>query len=231
EWVRYDSPGHMKRGYWDATRCLPDLYIEMASGKRVQGTLGRKFGNRNFLWTEITKLANLAIFKREVKPSALYLDVHASLLPEHYWDYKGVHHPLSEHLKQEKRFFEWAREFLGGVPVYSEVDTEAFAGIMDAGIFNPWPTAETIGLKDTPGIKAAAWEYYPFLDQVHREHVLNNGAGLPFALAEHNVQNMGLAIQFGRPQVISAYPGTPQANVGDRARLYYLSSAFHKMLG
>jgi hypothetical protein len=42
---------------------------------------------------------------------------------------------------------------------------------------------------------------------------------------------MGLAISFGRPQIISGYPGTPQANLGGRVQLYYLSSAFHRMLG
>lgn len=232
EWVRYDRPGQMKRGYWNATRCLPNLYIEMASGKRVQGTLGRELANRGFLHTEITKFYNLAIFKRDIRPSALYLDVHASLLPEHYWDYQNEHHSLNEHMLQERRFFEWARQYMGDVPVFSEVDTEAFAGIMDAGIFGPWPTPETIGRRGEPqSLKAARWEYYPFLDVIHRERLLNSGAGAPFALPDYKAENMGLAIQFGRPQVISAYPGTPLTNVGGRVQLYYLSSAFHKMLG
>src|SRR5438552_11796198 len=42
---------------------------------------------------------------------------------------------------------------------------------------------------------------------------------------------MGLAISFGRPQIISGYPGTPQTNIGGRVQLYYLSSVFHGMLG
>ena len=138
EWVRYESPGVMKRGYWDSTRCLPNLYIAMANGLRRQGTLGRELANRNFLRTPITGLYNLKIFKEKVKPTALYLDVHASLLPEHYYDFRGKHYPLSEHLAQEQRFFEWTRKFLGNVPVFSEVDCEPFAGIMDAGIFSPW---------------------------------------------------------------------------------------------
>jgi hypothetical protein len=231
EWVRYDSPGHMKRGYWNSTRCLPELYIEMAQGKRVQGTLGCELANRGFLKTEITRFANLAIFKRDVRPTALYLDVHASLTPEHYWDSGGKHHSVSEALEHERRFFTWARDYMGGIPVYSEVDTEAFAGIMDAGIFSPWATPGTVGLKDAPGIKCASWEYYPFLDQVHRERLLNSGAGAPFALAGYQPENMALAIQFGRPQVISAYPGTSQTDIGGRMQLYYLSSAYHKMLG
>jgi hypothetical protein len=82
EWVRYDTPGHMKRGYWNATRCLPELYIEMAQ-KRIQGTLGRELANRGFMETGWTRFYNLAIFKKEVRPSALYLDVHASMVPEH----------------------------------------------------------------------------------------------------------------------------------------------------
>ena len=232
EWVRYESPGVMKRGYWDSTRCLPDLYIPMANGLRRQGTLGRELANRGFLRTPVTELYNLKIFKQKVKPTALYLDVHASLLPEHYYDYRGQHYPLSEHLRQERKFFEWARKFLGNVPVYSEVDCEPFAGIMDGGIFSPWRTPETIGRSVEPqSLKAARWEYYPFLDVVHRERLLNSGAGMPFALPDYNETNMGLAISFGRPQVISGYPGTPQSNPGGRVQLYYLSSAFHRMLG
>ena len=231
EWVRYESPGVMKRGYWNSTRCLPNLYIPMANGLRRQGTLGRELANRNFLRTPITELYNLKIFKQKVKPTALYLDVHASLLPEHYYDYRGKHYPLSEHLAQERKFFEWARKFLGNVPVYSEVDCEPFAGLMDAGIFSPWPVPETIGRSVEPqSLKAARWEYYPFLDVIHRERLLNSGAGVPFALSDYNATNMGLAISFGRPQVVSGYPGTPQAGVGGRVQLYYLSSAFHRML-
>ena len=232
EWVRYDNPGVMKHGYWDATRCLPNLFIPMANGLRRQGTLGRKLPNRGFLRTPITELYNLRIFKEKVKPTALYLDVHASLPPEHYYDSQGNHYRPSEDLRQERLFFEWARKFLGNVPVYSEVDCEPFAGIMDAGIFSPWRTPENIGRSIEPqSIKAAHWEYYPFLDVIHRERLLNSGAGMPFALPEYNETNMGLAISFGRPQVISGYPGTPQANVGGRVQLYYLSSAFHRMLG
>src|ERR1043166_4782830 len=48
EWVRYESPGVMKRGYWDSTRCLPDLYIPMANGLRRQGTLGRELATADF---------------------------------------------------------------------------------------------------------------------------------------------------------------------------------------
>ena len=158
--------------------------------------------------------------------------MHASLLPEHYYDFRGKHYPLGEHLAQEQRFFEWTRKFLGNVPIFSEVDCEPFAGIMDAGIFSPWRTPETIGRSVEPqSLKAARWEYYPFLDVIHRERLLNSGAGMPFALPDYNATNMGLAISFGRPQIISAYPGTPQVNVGGRVQLYYLSSAFHRMLG
>jgi hypothetical protein len=232
DWVRYERPGLMKRGYWDSTRCLPNLYIPMANGLRRQGTLGRELANRNFLRTPITKLYNLRIFKEKVKPTALYLDVHASLLPEHYYDVRGRHYPLSEHLEQERRFFEWARKFLGNVPIFSEVDCEPFAGIMDAGVFSPWRTPETVGRSVEPqSLKAARWEYYPFLDIIHRERLLNSGAGMPFALPDYNATNMGLAVSFGRPQIISGYPGTPQANLGGRVQLYYLSSAFHRMLG
>ena len=224
EWVRYDQPGHIERGYWNASRLLPNLYVEMAK-TRVQGTLGAKFENHGFVNTPATRYSNLAITKREVHPSALYLDVHASKIPRHYWDYWGKHHSEAEHMQHERELFEFARQYLGGVPVFSEVDGEAFAGIMDAGIFHPWPPLEKLG------IRCRAWQYYPSIELVHRGRLLNSGAGAPYSLPNHNIQGMATAIQFGRPQVISAYWGTPQNDVGGRAELYYLSSAFHKMLG
>jgi hypothetical protein len=224
DWARYDRPGQIERGYWNAARCLPNLYIDMAK-RRVQGTLGRELEGRGFLKTGYTKYSNLTITREELRPSALYLDVHASMTPRHYYDSRGTHYSVAESLKQEKALFDYAREHLGDVPVFSEVDGEAFAGIMDAGIFTQWPTPEKLG------IQAGSWEYYPVIELVHRGRLLNSGAGWPFALPQYDARNMALCVQFGRPAVISAYHGAPQADVGGRARLYYLSSAFHKMLG
>jgi len=224
QWVRYDRPGHIERGYWNASRLLPDLYVEMAK-KRVQGTLGAELENHGFVATPATRYSNLAITRKEVHPSALYFDVHASKIPRHYWDYQGKHHSVAESMHHERELFEFARHYLGDVPVFSEVDGEAFAGIMDGGIFHPWPPVEKLG------IRCRSWQYYPSIELVHRGRMLNSGAGAPFALPDHDPKGMATAIQFGRPQVISAYAGTPQNDVGRRAELYYLSSAFHKMLG
>src|SRR6185503_19546564 len=68
--VLYDSPGHIKRGYWNATRLLPDLYVQMAKS-RIQGTLGREMENHGFQRTQATRFSNLAIAKKEVRPTAL----------------------------------------------------------------------------------------------------------------------------------------------------------------
>jgi hypothetical protein len=223
-WARYDKPGHIERGYWNAARTLPDLYVEMAQ-KRVMGVLGRELENRGFLKTEYTKYSNLAITKREVQPNALYFDVHSSKVPRHYWDHTGKHHTVAEAMRHEKELFDFARQYLGNVPVFSEIDGEAFVGIMDAGIFHQWPTLEKVG------VKARAWDYYPSIEVVHRGRVLNSGAGWPFALDDYSAEGMATAIQFGRPQVLSAYWGTPLTHAGGQARLYYLSSAFHRMLG
>lgn len=222
KFVLHTHPGHMMRGYWNSTRLLPNYYVQMAK-TRVQGTIGHELENRNFMANAATRFSNLVITQREVKPTALYLDVHSSKTPIHYYDYKGRHYPARDYMKYEKQLFDFARKLLGGVPILSEGNGEAFAGIMDGGIFMDWPTPEVLG------IQCADWEYYPFIDQVHRERLLS--VGFHFALTACDPEEISLATLFGRSQSISAYPGTSQVNPGPRAQVYYVISAFHRMLG
>jgi hypothetical protein len=222
EWVLFTSPGHMMRGYWHSTRALPNRYVELAK-TRVQGTLGIELENRGFLPSPATRYSNLTVTKQEIHPTALYLDVHASKTPFHYYDYQGKHYPARDYLKYEKGLFDFAREFLGNVPILSEGNGEAFAGIMDGGIFMDWPTPATLK------ITCKDWDYYPFIDQVHRERLLSVGFHEP--LNGPDPEQINLAALFGRQQVINAYAGSPQTDVGRRVQVYYLTSAFHRMLG
>jgi len=220
--VLYTRPGHMMRGYWNSTRLLPNYYVQMAK-TRVQGTIGHELENRNFKANAATRFSNLLITQREVKPTALYLDVHSSKTPIHYYDYKGRHYPARNYMKYEKQLFDFARKLLGGAPILSEGNGEAFAGIMDGGIFMDWPTPQDLG------IQCADWEYYPFIDQVHRERLLSVGFQMPLTTCDP--EEISLATLFGRSHTINAYPGTSQANLGPRAQVYYVISAFHRMLG
>jgi len=220
--VLYDHPGHMMRGYWGATRLLPNLYVKMAK-TRVQGTLGRELENRGFLRTSATKYSNLTVMKRELRPTALYLDVHSSKTPVHYYDCKGKHYPARDYLRYERRLFDFARRYLGNVPILSEGNGEAFAGIMDGGIFMDWPTPQTLG------ISCGDWEYYPFIDQVHRGRLLSVGFHWPLVACDPDQISLGML--FGRLHAINAYAGVPQTDVGRRAQVYYVTSAFHRMLG
>ena len=220
--VIYTRPGRMMRGYWHATRLLPELYVKFAT-TRVMATLGREMANRGFMRTQATRYSNLAVSKRELHPAALYFDVHSSKTPFHYYDYRGVHHPARAYLAGEKALFDFARAYLGNVPILSEGDGEAFAGIMDGGIFMDWPTPATLG------IKCGDWDYYPNLDQVHRGRMLSVGFHLP--LMDPDPEELSLSMLFGRLHSINAYWGSRQENPAARAAIYYATSAFHRMLG
>ncbi|PYV11903.1 MAG: hypothetical protein DMG07_18165 [Acidobacteria bacterium] len=222
EWAMYTEPGKMYRGYHNSLRIRPDKYLDLAT-TRVHMTFGHELGGGNFTASSATRYSNLAIIKKEIKPTFMYLDVHVSKGPIHYWDNLGRHHPARDYLEGERRFFEWTRHYLGDIPLLSEATGEAYAGIMDGGAFEPWPTPAKLG------IKCRDWDYYPFIDQVHREHLV--ACGVHWPLTEPEPNEMSQAILFGRAQGLSAYRGVPQDNPGRRVRIYYLTSAFNKMLG
>jgi len=235
EMVQYRDNGKMVRGYWSSSWLLPDLYVKMAT-TRVMGVFGRKFRNDNtvcqattncgendFVATPATRYSNLAITRAEVGPSGLYLDVHASKAPHHYFDYEHRHHGAPEQMRGEKALFDFARQYLGNVPVWSEGGGEDYVGLMDGGWFMDWRPPEELG------IHAAKWEYYPFIDQVHRERLLNMGIYYP--LDHYDLDMVNAAILFGRPQAVSVYYGTLQDDIGGRLQVYYMTKAFHRMLG
>jgi len=226
EMAKYYECGAMERGYWDATRNLPTMYLDLAL-TRKQAMFGAKYGTaaQRRLWvnTEATKVSNLADHKRVCRPNALYLDVHASRTPRHYFDSQGRHHSMAFNQKWEAKLFRFARRFLGNAPIWSEGGNEAWAGLMDGGIFVEWhPPSEF-------GIRCADWELYPVLDQVHRERLLTMGVGWPRADAPPEA--ISAAILAGRPQFINVYHSVDQSDVSARLQLYYLTSAFHRMLG
>jgi hypothetical protein len=235
EMVQYRDNGKMVRGYWGSTWLLPERYVPMAT-TRVMGVFGREFrndqGENDFVPTQATRYSNLAITRAEVGPNALYLDVHASKAPHHFYDWQGRHHGAWEHMRGERALFDFAREYLGGVPearkpcaspIWSEGGGEDYVGLMDGGWFMDWRPPEELG------IRAAKWQYYPFIDQVHRERLLNMSIYYP--LDHYDTEMVNLAILFGRPQAVSVYSGTPQDDVGGRLQVYYMTKGFHRMLG
>jgi hypothetical protein len=216
----------MERGYWNATRNVPTMYLELALTRKQAmfgGKSGDSKGRRIWVNTEATQVANLADHKRVCRPTALYLDVHGSRTPRHYFDSAGRHHSMAEHQRWEAKLFRFARRYLGNVPIWSEGGNEAWVGLMDGGMFIEWDAPERLG------IRCADWEQYPLLDQVHRERLLTMGPAVPRITAEPEAVNA--AILAGRPQFITVYYGQDQSNVSSRLQLYYLTSAFHGMLG
>ncbi|MBI4558975.1 MAG: hypothetical protein HY706_15440 [Candidatus Hydrogenedentes bacterium] len=224
--VQYRDNGKMVRGYWNSTWLLPELYVQAAT-TRVMGVFGREFSNdddkQDFVSSPATRYSNLAITRAEVGPNAMYLDVHASKTPHHYFDWKGGHHGAWEHMRGEKALFDFVRDYLGNVPIWSEGGGEDYAGLMDGGWFMDYRPPEELG------IHAAKWQYFPFIDWVHRERLLNMSIYYP---PDHYDTNMvNLAVLFGRPQAVSVYAGTPQEDVSGRLKVYYMTQGFHQMLG
>jgi hypothetical protein len=226
EMVQYRNTGKMVRGYWSSSWLLPDQYVKAAQ-TRVMGVFGHEFrddkGELDFVPSAATRYSNLTVTKAEVNPNGLYLDVHASKAPHHFFDYQHNHHGAREHMAGEKAIFDYARSYLGNAPIWSEGGGEDYAGLMDGGWFMDWrPPGEE-------GIKCAKWQYYPFIDQVHRERLLNMGIYYP--VAKYDVDMVNAAILFGRPQGISVYSGTVQDDVAGKLTVYYMTKAFHRMLG
>ena len=224
--VQYRDNGKMVRGYWSSTWLLPELYVNEAT-QRVMGVFGHEFGDDdgkpNFVPSKATRYSNLAITRAEVGPNALYLDVHASKAPHHFFDAQGRHHGAWEHMRGEKALFDFARKYLGDVPIWSEGGGEDYVGLMDGGWFMDYRPPDELG------IHAAKWQYFPFIDLVHRERLLNMSIYYP---PDHYDTNMvNLAILFGRPQAVSAYYGSRQDDMGGRLQVYYMTKAFHRMLG
>ncbi|MEX2307380.1 MAG: hypothetical protein WD738_07295 [Pirellulales bacterium] len=224
--VQYRHTGKRVRGYWSSTWLLPELYVAEAT-TRVMGVFGREFnddeGKPGFIPTAATRYSNLAITRAEVGPTALYLDVHASKVPHHYFDSQGQHHGARQHMQGEKALFDFARQYLGNVPIWSEGGGEDYVGLMDGGWFMDYrPPSEL-------GIHADKWQYFPFIDLVHRQRLLNMSIYYP--VDRYDVNMVNLAILFGRPQAVSMYATTPQADVGGRLQAYYMTKAFHQMLG
>ncbi len=226
ERVQYRENGKMVRGYWNSTWLLPELYVEEAT-RRVMGVFGHEFsddeGKPGFVPSQATRYSNLAVTRAEVGPNALYLDVHASKAPHHYFDWKGGHHGAREHMRGEKALFDFARKYLGNAPIWSEGGGEDYVGLMDGGWFMDYRPPEELG------IHAARWQYFPFIDLVHRERLLNMSIYYPPERYDTNMVN--LAILFGRPQAVSVYSGSRQDDVSGRLQVYYMTRAFHRMLG
>jgi len=126
-------------------------------------------------------------------------------------------------MRGEKALFDFARAYLGNVPLWSEGGGEDYVGLMDGGWFMDYRPPDELG------IHSAKWQYFPFIDLVHRERLLNMSIYYP---PDHYDTNMvNLALLFGRPQAVSLYYGTRQDDVGGRLQVYYMTKAFHRMLG
>lgn len=226
ELVQYRDNGKMVRGYWSSSWLLPELYVPFAT-KRVMGVLGHEFrndqGENDWVPSSSTRYSNLKITREEIGPTGLYLDVHASKAPHHYFDHQAGHHGAWEQMKGEKALFDFAREYLGNVPIWSEGGGEDYAGLMDGGWFMDWRPPEELG------IHSAKWQYYPFIDQIHRERLLNMGIYYP--LDHYDTDMVNAAMLFGRAQGVSVYSGTDQEDVAGRLQVYYMTKGFHKMLG
>ena len=211
----FDEPGHLKRGYHQATRLLPHLYPTWARSKKM--------------WTNFF---NLTDYRDVMRANAFYFDVHAAVYPAHYFDHEGNHYGQREFLKHTADLFALARAYGGDAPVFSEFGNEWLAEAMDGGAFN------AIFGPDRWGIQGRDWEYYPNLDQVHRRHHLSVSVGDHNNYAEKDwgdrksafQHRVALNVLFGRSELINCY-WPADLRMDTRLLSYYLHSGFHRMLG
>jgi len=138
---------------------------------------------------------------------------------------------LASTLRQERLFFRVGPKVSRHVPVYLKSIVNRSPASWTRAFSAPGGRPENIdALWSRKPLKAAHWEYYPFLDVIHRERLLNSGAGpRAIALSDYNETNMGLAISFAarRSFGLSRHH---KANIGDEYN-FTICPAVSRMLG
>lgn len=228
----YRQDGSLRRGYHQCTHLLPERYVEYATMREMMIYCT---GDRDeiVLPTASSHISNLKQLKELCRPKAVYMDVHSSTRPQHYFDHEGRHHSVREFIEHTTRLFDFARDYLGDAVIFSESGGEWLVGPMDGGCFHD----ELHSDLEKCQIKAADWEVYPFLEQVHREHHLSIGfdrkevePGWQDAGSEYRRHLSHLALT-GRPALLTCYRGSDLTKLDDRTFDYYLTSGLSRALG
>ena len=228
----YRQDGSLRRGYHQCTHLLPERYVEYATMREMMIYC---MGDRDeiVMPTASSHISNLKQLKELCHPKAIYMDVHSSTRPQHYFDHQGRHHSVREFIEHTTRLFDFARDYLGDAVIFSESGGEWLVGPMDGGCFHD----ELHSNLDKCQIRARDWEVYPLLEQVHREHHLSIGfdrkeveAGWQAPGSEYR-RFVSHWVLTGRPALLTCYFGSDLTKLDDRTFDYYLTSGLSRALG
>ncbi len=228
----YRQDGSLRRGYHQCTHLLPERYVEYATMREmVLYCLGDR--DEIVLPTASSHISNLKQLKELCHPKAVYMDVHSSTRPQHYFDHEGKHHSVREFIDHTTELFDFARDYLGDAVIFSESGGEWLVGPMDGGCFHDELHSDLTKCQ----IQAANWEVYPFLEQVHREHHLSIGfdrkevePGWQSPGSEYR-RHLSHLVLTGRPALLTCYQGSDLTKLDDRTFDYYLTSGLSRVLG
>ncbi|MBM3333372.1 hypothetical protein FJY63_01805, partial [Candidatus Sumerlaeota bacterium] len=76
---------------------------------------------------------NIALLKRDVKPTAYFIDVFTAIEPMDYYDRSGRFYPKTETIRRWSECWDYVRRQLRGAPMISEAGSDSQIGHLDAG--------------------------------------------------------------------------------------------------
>ena len=76
---------------------------------------------------------NIALLKRDVKPTAYFIDVFTAIEPMDYYDHTGQFHTKMETIQRWSECWDYVRKEFDGAPQISEAGSDSQIGHLDAG--------------------------------------------------------------------------------------------------
>lgn len=160
---------------------------------------------------------NLKPIAEQMRPTAYFVDVFASMPPFDYHDRKGAFHSRTETLRHWAGSFDHIRTALGGdAPMISEAGGDYMVGRIEGS------DCQFLRLSDKPGhfvlpIPCKEWQRVPWMDLVHHDRYSLHGVGYSdryqggTTRAEHGIESddylsaellTGHALMIDRPAML-----------------------------
>jgi hypothetical protein len=121
---------------------------------------------------------NIALLKKDVKPTAYFIDVFTAIEPMDYYDYTGRFHPKTETIRRWGDCFDYVREQFGGAPQISEAGSDHLIGHLDAGESDHNGVSRKGSQQWLWNVPCGDWERTPWHDMASHGSFILFGGGL-----------------------------------------------------
>ena len=171
-------------------------------------------------------LRNVQLMKRNVQPTAYFIDVFSSLMPFDYYDWDGRFHPKTETQSLWGETFNFVRDYLGdNAPQISESGHDSLIGSLDGATCNHLRVDAKSKEWSVWRIACQDAERTPWYDAVHRHRFILHGAGYSGRYqAGLDARNHGIdSDDYVSTEVLDGHPGMVSTPVSRSAvRKYWL---------